>query len=586
MAARRREKARQGIVTSALRLHFWQHGLFSLIALLVMAPLAFLIMGSFSTAQLPTDFSLATMGLVNYIKVYTDPGTYEILNNTLIYVGGSACLGITLAVALAWLVERTNMPGKIWVYAGVPMTLAVPGMLQAMAWVLLLSPRIGFINKSLQHIFELDRPPVNIYSLGGMIFLEGLRLVPTAFLMLVPLMRSMDPALEEAAAVSGARPLSTARKITLRLLAPGLVAVMIYQAMTALEVFEIPGILGLPAGIYVFSTKIYAIVRSATFMPVYGQANALAMVYLIIAVVTTYYYTRMISRVEKYTIITGKGYRPRELDLGRWRYAAFGLVIFYIFLAVLLPFAVLLYTSFLAYLQAPSVEAFKGFTLKNYRFLAQYGEVGSALQNTLVMVVVTATATVLLSFFTSLVIVRSRFWGRKLLDQLAFVPHAIPGIVMGIAFFWVFLKLDFLPLYGTIWAMSIGFTVSFLSYGTRAMNAALLQVHKELEEAAYVSGARPWRTLWRIFFPLMLPSFVGIWIWVVLHAVRIAGLPLILYEGPQNQVLAILIWNMWDEGYVPAVAAIGTLLMVTLLLLTFLVRTVGFHRQFVQSTKT
>jgi iron(III) transport system permease protein len=202
------------------------------------------------------------------------------------------------------------------------------------------------------------------------------------------------------------------------------------------------------------------------------------------------------------------------------------------------------------------------------------------------MVAVTATATVLLSFFTSLVIVRSRFWGRKLLDQLAFIPHAIPGIVMGIAFFWVFLKLDFLPLYGTVWAMSIGFTVSFLSYGTRAMNAALLQVHKELEEAAYVSGARPWRTLWRIFFPLMLPSFVGIWIWVVLHAVRIAGLPLILYEGPENQVLAILIWNMWDEGYVPAVAAIGSLLMLALLLLTFLVRTFGFHRQFVQAAKS
>jgi iron(III) transport system permease protein len=454
-----------------------------------------------------------------------------------------------------------------------------------MAWVLLLSPRIGFINKSLQSLFDLDQAPVNIYSLGGMIFLEGLRLVPTAFLMLVPLMRSMDPALEEAAAVSGARPLSTTRKITLRLLAPGLVAVMIYQAMTALEVFEIPGILGLPAGIYVFSTKIYAIVRSATFMPVYGQANALAMVYLVIAVVTTYYYTRMISRVEKYTIITGKGYRPREFDLGQWRYAALGVVLLYIFLAVVLPFAVFVYTSFLPFLQAPSVAAFNSMTLKNYRLLAQYGEVGSALRNTVVMVVVTATATVLLSFFTSLVIVRSRFWGKKLLDQLAFVPHAIPGIVMGIAFFWVFLKLDFLPLYGTVWAMSIGFTVSFLSYGTRAMNAALLQVHKELEEAAYVSGARPWRTIWRVFFPLMMPSFVGIWIWVVLHAVRIAGLPLILYEGPQNQVLAILIWNMWDEGYVPAVAAIGSLLMLTLLLLTFLVRTFGFHRQYIQSAR-
>ena len=565
------------------RLLFWQYGIFLLVLGLVLVPLSFLILGSFSTARLPTDFSLETMGWVNYLKVYTDPDTYALLGNTVIYVAGSALLGISLSVTLAWLVERTNMPGKVWIYAGVPMTLAVPGMLQAMAWVLLLSPRIGLINKSLQSLLDLDQPPINIYSLGGMIFLEGLRLVPTAFLMLVPLMRSMDPTLEEAAAVSGARPFSATRKVTLRLLAPGLVAVMIYQVMTALEVFEIPGILGLPAGIYVFSTKIYAIIRSATFMPVYGQANALAMVYLLFAVVTTYFYARMISRVEKYTIITGKGYRPRQFDLGGWRYLALAFVFLYLFLAILLPFFVFAYASFLSYLQTPSLEAMKGMTLKNYRFLAHYGEAGDALKNTILMVMLTATATVLLSFFVSLVVVRSKFWGRKLLDQLAFVPHAIPGIVLGIAFFWVFLKIDFLPIYGTVWAISIGFTVSFLSYGSRAMNASLLQIHKELEEAAYVSGARPWRTLWRVFLPLMLPTFVGVWIWVVLHAVRIAGLPLILYEGPRNQVLSILIWNMWDQGYVPAVAAIGTLLMLTLLLLTLAVRYIGFRRQLVQS---
>src|ERR671924_1210753 len=331
-----------------VRLTLWQYGIFLLVLSLVLVPLFFLILGSLSTARLPTDFSLDTMGSVNYVKVYTDPGTYELFTNTIIYVGGSSLVGISFAVALAWLVERTNIPGKIWIYAGVPMTLAVPGMLQAMAWVLLLSPRIGFINQSLQALFGLQEAPIDIYSLGGMIFLEGLRLVPTAFLMLVPLMRSMDPALEEAAAVSGARPISTMRKVTLRLLAPALVAVMIYQAMTALEVFEVPGILGLPAGIYVFSTKIYAIVRSATFTPVYGQANALAMVYLVIAVVTTYFYARMISRVEKFTIITGKGYRPRQVDLGGWKYPALFLVLLYLFLAIILPFLVFAYVSFLS----------------------------------------------------------------------------------------------------------------------------------------------------------------------------------------------------------------------------------------------
>ncbi len=564
------------------RLRLWQHAIFFLVFFLVAAPLSFLILGSFSTARLPTDFSLSTMGLVNYIKVYSDPGTIELFVNTVIYVAGSTALGLVLTVSLAWLVERTNMPGKTLVYAGVPMSLAVPGMLQAMAWVLLFSPRIGFVNNTLKDWFGAEAPIINVYSLGGMVVLEALRLVPTAFLMLLLLMRSMDPALEEAAAVSGARPSSALRKVTLRLLAPGLVAVMIYQAMTALEVFEIPGILGLPAGIYVFSTKIYAIVRTATFMPVYGQANALAMVYLVIAVGTTYFYARMISRAERYTIVTGKGYRPRQQDLGKWKYPALACALLFLFVAVVVPFLVFLYTSFLPYLQAPSWNALKVMTLKNYRLLSQYEKVGSALQNTVIMVTVTATATVLLSFLVSIVVVRSKFWGRKLLDQLAFVPHAIPGIVMGIAFFWLFLKLDFLPIYGTVWAISIGFTISFLSYGTRAMNAALLQIHKELEEAAYVSGASPWRAMRRVIVPLLMPTFAGIWIWVVLHAVRVAGMPLILYEGPNNQVLSILIWNMWDDGYVPAVAAIGTLLMVALVLLTVVIRLLSFRRQTVQ----
>ncbi|HLC27691.1 MAG TPA: iron ABC transporter permease [bacterium] len=553
--------------------------IFALVTFLVAGPLSFLVLGSFSLAKMPTEFRFTEMGLKNYAAVYLDPSTYDLMVNTVLYVAGSVLVGISLAVSLAWLAERTNMPGKVLVYAGVPMTLAVPGMLQAMAWVLLLSPRIGFVNRILMAVFDLPRGPINIYSLPGMIFLEGLRLVPTAFLMLVPLFRSMDPALEEAAAVSGARPASAMRKVTFRLLAPGLFAVMVYQAMTALEVFEIPGILGLPAGIFVFSTKIYSIVHTATFLPIYGQANALAMVYLFIALVTTYFYTRMISRAYRFTIITGKGYRPRQTDLKRWRVPALGLVLLYLGLAVVVPFLVFVFTSFLPYLQAPSLEAIQKFTLKNYRLLGTYGEVGRALKNTVIMTFAAATATTLLAFFTSLVVVRSRFWGRKILDQLAFIPHAIPGIVMGLALMWILLKLDFiLPIYGTIWAMVIGFSVQFLAYGTRSMNAGLLQIHKEIEEAAYLSGARPWRVGLKILLPLLAPTFVGVWIWVVLHAVRIAGMPLILYQGSENQVLSILIWNMWDEGYVGAVGAIGSMLMLALLVLTVISRRVGFRK--------
>jgi iron(III) transport system permease protein len=413
-----------------------------------------------------------------------------------------------------------------------------------------------------------------------MIVIEGLRLVPTAFLMLVPLLRSMDPALEEAAAMSGANPRSTLRKVTLRLMLPGMLAVLIYQAMTALEVFEVPGILGLPSGIYVFSTKIYSILHSVSTLPAYGQANALAIIYVFIAIGATYLYSRVISHSERFSIITGKGYRPRELDLGRWRWWAFGLVIVFLSMSIILPFLVLLFVSFLPFLQQPTWAAFQSMSLEHYETLWQAPMIATVMKNTLLMVVIASTMTVIISFLVSLVIVRSKFWGRRILDQLAFLPHAIPGIVMGLAFLWVFLQMGKygIPIHGGIWAISLAFTIGFMAYGTRSMNAAILQIHKDLEEAAQVSGARHWRTMWRIFYPLMLPTFVGVWIWAMLHAVRQAGKPLILYEGAENQVLAILIWNMWDEGNIEGVGAIGTLLILGLLVITLGLRLMGFGR--------
>jgi iron(III) transport system permease protein len=554
--------------------------IFSIVAVFVVTPFILLILGSFSLASLPVDFSLSELGWDNYIDVWTDPTTYSVFTNTFYYVTGATAFGITLASALAWLVERTNIPGKLWIYAGVPMTLAMPGLLQAMAWVLLASPRIGFINQFLIDVLGIPMTPINIYTLEGMMFVEGLRLVPTAFLMLVPLLRSMDPALEEAAYMSGAHPATTMRKVTLRLMLPGLLAVVIYNGMTALEVFEVPGILGLPGSAYVFSTKIYSILHSVSEEPVYGQANALAIIYVFIAIIATYFYSRVISRSERFTVITGKGYRPRELDLGRWKWAGVAAVAVFLAASIVLPFLVLLYVSFIPFLQIPSVEAFKTMSFANYTDVFNTDLIGKVMWNTTVMVLITSTATVLLAFLVSLIVVRSKFFARKTLDQLAFMPHAIPGIVMGLAFLWLFLQVDRvgIPIHGGIIAMSIAFTIGFLAYGTRSMNAAILQIHKELEEAAQVSGAPHWRTMWRIFYPLLLPTIVGVWIWAMLHAVRQASIPLILYQGAENRVLAVMIWRMWDEGEVGGVGVIGTLLIIGLMIITLGLRAFGFGR--------
>ena len=558
----------------------WNHFVFAAVAVGVLLPLVFLILGSFSTARLPADFSLEQMGVKNYVKVWSDPETYRVFYNTMVYVVESTVLGIGIAALLAWLVERTNMPGKIWIYAGIPMTFAMPALIQAMAWVLLLSPRSGWINRWLMDAFSLESAPFSIYTLTGMAFVEGLRLVPTAFLMLVPLLRSMDPALEEAAAASGASPWSTARKITLRLMWPGVVAVTIYQAMTALEVFEVPGVLGMPVGLHVFATKIYAALQAVSVLPTYGEANALGMLYLVLGLACAFLYWSVIRRAEKYSVVTGKAYRPREIDLGRWRWVALTMVFLFLFLSVALPFMVMLYASFVPVVQIPTWEVLQNLTLKHYRHIFTFPRFGTVLWNTLLLVVVTATATTVVSFFISMVIVRSRFWGRRTLDMLAFIPHTIPGVVAAIAFLWVFLVLG---IYGSIWTVMLAFTLTYIAYGTRTMNAAILQIHKDLEEAAGASGAPPWRVMQRVFFPLMLPTFVGLWIWVVLLSVRLAGTPLILAEGPKNQVLSVLIWIMWDEGDIEKVGAIATLMMIVIFLLVLLMRLVGFRRTLAQT---
>jgi iron(III) transport system permease protein len=322
------------------------------------------------------------------------------------------------------------------------------------------------------------------------------------------------------------------------------------------------------------------VLHSASSLPAYGEANALAMLYLFVAIVGTYLYGRVITKSERFTIITGKGYRPRLLALGTWRWPAFGLVLVFLLLSAILPFLVLAYVSFLPYLQVPSAKAFAAMSWANYHTDFETDSLGRMLWNTVVMTTTVATGVVLVSFLISVVVVRSKFWGRKVLDQLAFVPHAIPGIVMGLALLWIYLQIDKLGvgLFGSLTSLIIAFLIGYMSYGTRVMNAAVLQVHKDLEEAAKISGAPQWRVFWRVFFPLLMPAFVGVWIWTVLHVVRAAGKPLILTDGAENEVLAVVIWNMWDEGYTEAVGAIGTMLMIVLLLMTMGVRALGIGR--------
>ncbi len=549
----------------------------AVIALLVLLPVAMLVLGSVSGARLPSDFDASALTLGNYVRVYTSPLTYRVMGNTLIYVAGTIALGLGVALLFAWLVARTDMPGRRLALVAIPLALVIPGLLEAMVWVLLFSPRIGFVNRFAIDGLGLSGAPFDVYTMPGMIALEGLRTVPTAFLMFVPLLLNLDPTLEEAGLAAGARLGAVARRVTLPLLLPGLLAVVLYQAVSVLSSFEVPGIIGLPGRVYVFSTLIYTYTSAAASAggSDYGAANALAMVYLLINIAGLWLYARVTANAARFAVVTGKAYRPRRIELGSWRWAALAALCAYVFVSLVLPVLVLLWSSLTPRILQPTPTSLASLTAQNWQALFSNEELPQVVGNTAILIVATATLTVAVCFLVGWITVRTRFAAKRLLDQLAFVSHGVPGVIMALALIWLWIQVDAVPIYGTLWIIVLGFSVSFLAYGSRAMSAALLQIHPELEEAAYASGAHAATTIRRVFAPLLLPALSGLWIWVALHAMRFVTIPLMLQTGPDNTVIASYIWRQWENGNVNLVSAVGLAMVATMLVVTLVAARLG-----------
>ncbi len=538
----------------------------------VLGPMGMLIFSSFRTVSPgePGPFTL-----VNYINAYFSAETYELLGNTALFALVSLSVGISLGVFFAWLVERTNTPLRNIGYALIPLTVATPSMLYGIAWVLLLSPEIGIINLALMNIFGLEEPLIQPYSIVGMGFVEGLRLASGTFLMVVGVFRSMDPALEEAAQTHGVGIFSTARRITFRLMLPGIFAATIYSCTTAFDAFEIPAVMGMRAGIHVFATKIYQ--ASHSVPRDYGMTSTLGVILLALAVFWVYLYGRATRRVEAYATVTGKGYRPRVIDLGRWKYVGTALFFLHFLVVVIAPMGIMLWGSLLPFYQTPSLEALSRINLDAYREILHFPWLLEALKNTFIMVICAPTLAVLLSAMIAWIVVRSKIRGRRILDVLSFMPHGIPGIVMGLAFMWMYLRMSYIPIYGTIWIIIIAFATRHLAYGTRAMNAAMLQLHRELEEAAQTSGV-PWHiTFIRITIPLLMPTFISVWIWSAMHVVRVLSIPVMLYS-PDSRVLSVLIWDLWQSGEISYTCAIGVMLICVLAIMLFIGRRLAMRK--------
>ena len=535
-----------------------------------------LVLGSFSSARLPVDFSWSTVTTGNYTRVYTNPLTYRVLANSLIYVAGTLAAGITMSLGFAWLVARTNMPAKWLAVAGIPLGLIVPSMLESMSWVLLFSPRIGYVNGFFKYLFGLQQPVFNVYTLPGMIALESLRMVPTGFLMMLPLLLRLDPSTEEAASMSGAPFGRIIGRVTLPLLLPGLLAVMLYQGITVLASFEVPGIIGLPGQVYVFSTLIYTYTSASSSAggSDFGSAAALAMLYLAINVMGLWLYARVTRNAARFAVIGGKSYRPRLMDLGAWRFLALGAIGLYMFISVVLPVLVLLWTSLTPRIVQPGLAALGNVTGAEWARIPGNSELNRVLVNTVIAVILAATFTVLASLVVGWISQRTAFRARRLLDQLSFMSHGLPGVILGLALIWFWVRLS-APVYGTLAIIVIALCTGFLAYGTRSIGAALFQLRRELEEAAYASGAGPSATVRRVVTPLLMPALISLWLWAALQALRIVTLPLMLQTGPENTVLAVYLWNYWDKGEINLVAAVGTAMVAVMFVVTILLSRFG-----------
>ncbi len=536
---------------------------------LVLAPAVFLLWSSVrdTATRLPFEAGVP-YSLVNYIDIYADPSTYPVLWNTLLFTLGSVALGLPISFAFAWLVERTNMPGRNVAFGLIVAPLALPGMLTAMGWVLLTSSNSGLINIILRSVFHLKGSgPLDVYNIWGMIFVQALTMVPGSFLLLLAAVRTMDPSHEEAALASGAPRWQVLRRVTVPMLAPALLAVVIYEGIAAMEAFEVPGVIGLNGGIFVLGTQIYEATHGSAGLANYGQASALAVLLVALALVLLRYYRRFTNDAERYNTVSGKAYRQRQVELGAWRFAALAGVLIYLLLAAVLPFFILVWGSLLPFYQPPAADLLPKLSLDGYNRILHNPIALGAFSNTVIMVAVTTVAILLITSLAAWLIVRSRIKGRGLLDVLTFLPHTLPSIVIGLAVMLVYLFLP-IPIYGTIWIIVVGVATKHLAFPSRTLIAAQVQIHGELEEAAQVSGASPLLCFRKVVMPLMMPALVNTGVWVLMGSMRELSIALMLYNQ-RTAVLSTLIWNEWANGRVNDASAYGVVLALMVVALSF-----------------
>jgi iron(III) transport system permease protein len=543
-----------------------------ILAYQVVVPLCMIVWTSFKVTRPGEpgffDFSFS---IANYARAFGSKNFWTATWNTLCFALASSALSFSLGAFLAWVVHRTNTPLAKFVNILTLGRIIIPGILITVSWILLASPSIGILNHFVES-FTGTKRFFNIYSFWGMVWIHSLEMTPLSCLLLSAALQSMDPRLEEASAAAGAGSWTTLQRVSLPLILPAVGSALMLLLIYSVENFEVPLLLGGRAGVRVYTTEVYY--NTARTPTDWGLSSAYAVAILFLCAALLAAHFRLVRHGERYQTVTGKDYRPRRLDLGRWRFLTCGLSLLLVFLITGLPFVVMLYASLLRRYQGPTLDAFRSMSFANYEeIFHEYAYSLTPMWNSTLVGVGSATAVMLLVATISYFVNKTRLRGRKALDFLAFIPIAVPSVVLGTAFLWFYLLVP-LPVIGTLLIIGLAYVTRYMSVALRFVSSSMLQIHPELEEAAQVAGGQWWSNFRRIYLPLLRPGIVAGWFWVMVHAYRELTIALMLARS-RNRTAAVVIYDLWENGSFPLLSAFGVVVFALLIVLVWAGDTIG-----------
>lgn len=532
---------------------------------LVVPPLYFLLQGALTVEE----NGVTRVTLERFSVLLAEGGLFTSIMNSFLFAIGSAIFALVIGGTAAWLVERTDAPFKSLTYITTLIALGTPYVLYTSSWLMILA-RSGPVNSFFRHVTGSSDVLINVYGFGGMILIEGLIWAPLVFMLLCATLRNFNPELEEAARMCGADAWRTVRRITFRLSMPSVLALSMLVVVRTVEAFEVPALVGMPAQVRVLTTDIYQLVNR-TIPPDMGTASAMSMILLLIVVGLLYFYGRLTRNAERFATVTGKSFRPNLFQLGKWRPVAGAILILNFALLVVLPLLMLAWVSLLPFYQGVRLSALPLLSLVNYGRVLNTAHYGSLIFNTLVIAGVTATLVMTVTALAAWLSVRN-VPGSRVLDQLGIAPLAIPSMVLGVGVMQFFLALP-IGVYGTIWIVAWALIINYLPFGARYSHAGMLQLHRELEEAAAMSGASPLHGFYRIVLPLLGPAILAGWLFIFLLSTRALSLPVLL-SGPGSQTISVAMFDLWANGQAPELAAFGLMWTAAMTVLAMLLHIV------------